>query len=93
MLPEQEKKAKTVKLSDPIGFGADMISEVTPKSPTLANLKKYEVESLTDNEYMQSPSGVMAISYAMLPDVADEYKEQLTFFDGIKIIEMLSDFI
>jgi hypothetical protein len=93
-LPKKEKKKeiKPIKLESPIGFDQDVF-EVTPKSPTLSDLDKYGVESLADNSYLMSIKGMRAVVNALLPDLDDKYKDDITFADGLKIIETLPDFI
>jgi len=81
-----------LKLKTPVGYGVDMVSEVTVKSPTAGSLKKYNVTELSE-EYLRTTEGMINFAFSCLPNLADDYKDQLELGDIIKIVERASTFM
>lgn len=79
-------------LQNPIGIGEDMISSVVPQPLTIASIKKYKIQSLNE-EYLETLAGMSDLCMAVLPNIADEYKEQLSLSDMMQILERFGSFM
>jgi len=81
-----------LKLQFPVGYGADMVTEVEVRPPTAETIIKYNIKEFTD-QYVTTGEGLVAWSYACLPKLADDYKKQLSFPDMLKIVERVGTFM